>query len=70
MDETLTLKAQGGVNAHLKVPALIAGMVVGADSIGDVDLLRRGDGPAVRLGAGPLAGLPQVVSTRGLRSTI
>jgi hypothetical protein len=24
---TLTLKAKGGVNAHLKVPALVAGMV-------------------------------------------
>jgi len=29
---TLTLKAEGGVNAHLKVPALVAGMVAGPDS--------------------------------------
>jgi hypothetical protein len=29
---TLTLKAIGGVNARLKVPALVAGMVAGADS--------------------------------------
>jgi hypothetical protein len=40
--ETLTLKAEGGANAHLKVPALVAGMVAGADSIDDMDLLRHG----------------------------
>ena len=40
--DTLTLKATGGVNAHLKVPALVAGMVAGADSIDDMDLLRHG----------------------------
>jgi hypothetical protein len=40
--ETLTLKATGGVNAYLKVPALVAGMVAGADSIDDMDLLRHG----------------------------
>src|SRR5450759_1944550 len=39
---TLTLKAVGGVNAHLKVPALVAGMVAGANSIDDMDLLRHG----------------------------
>lgn len=39
---TLTLPAKGGVNAHLKIPALIAGMVAGADSIDDMDLLRHG----------------------------
>src|SRR5674536_152947 len=39
---TLTLKAEGGVNAHLKVPALVAGMVAGADSIDDMDVLRHG----------------------------
>jgi hypothetical protein len=40
--EKLTLKAAGGVNAPLKVPALVAGMVAGADSIDDMDLLRHG----------------------------
>jgi len=40
--EHLTLKAEGGANAHLKVPALVAGMVAGADSIDDMDLLRHG----------------------------
>jgi hypothetical protein len=40
--EKLTLKAKGGVNAPLKVPALVAGMVAGADSIDDMDLLRHG----------------------------
>jgi hypothetical protein len=29
-------------NAHVKVPALVAGMVAGADSIEDMDLLRHG----------------------------
>ena len=42
VEHTLTLKAKGGVNAHLKVPALVAGMVAGADSIDDMDLLRHG----------------------------
>ena len=40
--EKLTLKAPGGVNAAVKVPALVAGMVAGADSIDDMDLLRHG----------------------------
>jgi hypothetical protein len=31
-----------GVNAHLKVPALVAGMASGADSIDDMDVLRHG----------------------------
>ena len=40
--DKLTLTAKGSANAHLKVPALIAGMVAGADSIDDMDLLRHG----------------------------
>jgi len=40
--EKLTLRCKGGANAHLKVPALVAGMVAGADSIDDMDLLRHG----------------------------
>ena len=39
---TLTLREAGGVNARLKVPALVAGMLAGADSIEGVDLLRHG----------------------------
>jgi len=31
-----------GVNAHVKVPCLVAGMIGGADSIDDMDLLRHG----------------------------
>ena len=31
-----------GVNAHLKIPCLVAGMAAGADSIDDMDLLRHG----------------------------
>ena len=34
-----------GVNAHLKIPCLVAGMVAGADSIDDMDLLRHGAMP-------------------------
>jgi len=40
--DKLTLTASGGANAHLKVPALVAGMVAGADCIDDMDLLRHG----------------------------
>ena len=36
------LAKPGGVNAHLKVPGLVAGMIAGADSIDDMDLLRHG----------------------------
>ncbi len=32
----------GGVNPHLKIPSLVAGMVAGADSIDDMALLRHG----------------------------
>jgi hypothetical protein len=32
----------GGVNAHLKVGCLVAGMAAGADSIDDMDVLRHG----------------------------
>jgi hypothetical protein len=38
----LTLEGDGSANAHLKIPALVAGMVAGADSIDDMDLLRHG----------------------------
>jgi Transposase DDE domain group 1 len=40
--EKLTLRARGGVNERVKVAALVAGMVAGADSIDDMDLLRHG----------------------------
>ena len=40
--EHVQLGKPGGVNAHLKVPALVAGMVAGADSIDDMALLRHG----------------------------
>ena len=36
-----------GVNAHLKVPCLVAGMAAGADSIDDMDLLRHGAMPCL-----------------------
>ena len=40
--EHVRLGERGGVNAHLKVPSLIAGMVAGADSIDDMAVLRHG----------------------------
>ena len=42
VDAHVQLNTPGGANAHLKVPALIAGMVAGADSIDDMALLRHG----------------------------
>ena len=35
------------MNPHLKVPCLVAGMIAGADSIDDMDLLRHGAMPAL-----------------------
>jgi len=40
--ETLTLTGKGTANAAAKLAAVIGGMVVGADSISDMDLLRHG----------------------------
>jgi hypothetical protein len=40
--EHVGLSEPAGVNAHLKVPALVAGMIAGADSIDDMSLLRHG----------------------------
>jgi hypothetical protein len=40
--ERLTIAAKGGVNAAAKILAVVAGMVCGADSIDDMDLLRHG----------------------------
>ena len=38
---------RGGVNAEVKVGCLVAGMVAGADSIDDMDVLRHGAMPAL-----------------------
>jgi len=40
--ERVQIAAKGGANAAVKVLALVAGMVAGADSIEDMDLLRHG----------------------------
>ncbi len=45
--EHVRIGRQCGVNAHLKVPCLVAGMIAGADSIDDMDLLRHGAMPAL-----------------------
>jgi hypothetical protein len=40
--ELVSTAGPGGVNAHLKVPCLVAGMATGADSIDEMDVLRHG----------------------------
>ena len=40
--EHVSISSPCGVNAHLKVPCLVAGMAAGADSIDDMNLLRHG----------------------------
>ena len=40
--DTLTLSGTGAANPAAKVGCLVAGMVAGADSIDDMDLLRHG----------------------------
>jgi hypothetical protein len=40
--EHVQLGKPGGVNAHLKIPSLVGGMLAGADSIDDMALLRHG----------------------------
>lgn len=40
--EHVAVPGSTGSNPHLKVPALVAGLVAGADSIDDMDLLRHG----------------------------
>jgi hypothetical protein len=40
--DTLTLSGSGSACAEVKVSALVAGMVAGADSMDDMDLLRHG----------------------------
>src|SRR4051794_2221360 len=41
-DERLSVPGGAGVAAGLKVSALVSGMVAGADSIADMDMLRHG----------------------------
>jgi hypothetical protein len=45
LGERLRIAAKGGANATAKVLALVAGMIAGADSIDDMDLLRHGGMP-------------------------
>ena len=40
--EHVTIASPAGVNPHLKIPCLVAGMAAGADSIDDMDVLRHG----------------------------
>jgi len=54
LDQRLTMRGPGTANAGVKLTALVAGMVAGADSIDDMDVLRHGTArpAAVRWGAG------------------
>jgi hypothetical protein len=45
--ERVAIAARCGVNPHLKAGCLVAGMIAGADSIDDMDLLRHGAMPAL-----------------------
>src|ERR671928_522104 len=56
--EHVRIDKPGGRFAEVKVPALVAGMVAGADSIDDMDLLRHG-------GMGRLFGGVRAPSTLG-----
>ena len=42
VEKHVHIDAEGGANPHLKIPALVAKMCVGADSIDDMDVLRHG----------------------------
>ena len=48
--EHVAVPGSPGANAHLKVATLVAGMVAGADSIEDMDLVRHGGMPKVFAG--------------------
>ena len=43
--EQVKIAAKGGANAAVKILTIVAGMVCGADSIDDMDLLRHGGMP-------------------------
>jgi Transposase DDE domain group 1 len=45
--ELVRIGRRCGVNAQVKVPAIVAGMIGGADSIDDLDLLRHGAMPSL-----------------------
>ena len=45
VEDHVRISGPCGVNARLKVPCLVAGMIAGADSIDDMDLLRHGAMP-------------------------
>ncbi|HEY4629840.1 MAG TPA: hypothetical protein VIG96_00935 [Blastococcus sp.] len=56
--EHLTVPGSAGANKVVKIPSLVAGMVAGADSIADMDLLRHG-------GMGRLLGEVRAPTTLG-----
>ena len=56
--EHLKMSVAVGANRHLKIPGIVAGMIAGADSIDDLDVLRHG-------GMGELFGGVRAPSTLG-----
>src|SRR5262249_59693300 len=47
VEEHVRIGRRAGVNAQVKVPCVVAGMIGGADSIDDMGLLRHGAMPAL-----------------------
>jgi Transposase DDE domain group 1 len=47
VDDHVRIARRCGVNAQVKVPGIVAGMIGGADSIDDLDLLRHGAMPTL-----------------------
>jgi hypothetical protein len=60
---------RGGANPHLKVPALLAGMIAGADSIDDIDLLRHGGTKTLFTGIRAPSTLGILLRTYSFRTT-
>jgi Transposase DDE domain group 1 len=50
LTEHVRIGAKGGAHATLKIRAILAGMIAGADSIDDLDLLRHGGMPRLFTG--------------------
>lgn len=54
LDECLTLKGPGSANKAAKMTSLVAGMIVGADSIDGMDLLRLARWTGCSAGSAPV----------------
>ena len=66
---TVTVPGKNGANASVKVAALVAGMVAGADCIDDMDLLRHGAMPRLFTPTPPRQRWPPRSPTAATRSS-